>query len=174
MRLRSKMVFRIVRSWPLCLQCLHLVHRIPSIRALLRVFHLRNGMLLRQRDIILTFPSSLTTTCILASLLLDCHVFSLGLCASLFLGSWVLVSDVDGISILVHRILLHCNHISDPWGNTRKRNVRCDRRSAITGFPSINCQISRSTNNASPLFFTNKTVDKRVPYILSPVVSNSS
>lgn len=95
MRLRSKMAFRIVRSWPLCLPCLHLVHILPSILALLKAFRLRNGILLRQRVITHTFPSTRTTTCIIASLLLNYHVFFTGTWCFLvlgFLGSCALTS----------------------------------------------------------------------------------
>lgn len=89
-RLRSRIISRTVRSWPLCLPCLHLVHTLPSTLVLLKVFRPRNGIPLRQRDIIHTFPSTLTTTCIIASLLLDYHVFFIG--TSSFLDSWVPVS----------------------------------------------------------------------------------
>jgi len=106
-RLRSKIVSRTVRFWPLCLPCLHLVHTLPSTLALLKVFRLRNGIPLRQRDIIHTFLSSLTTTCIIVSLLLDCHVFFHW--DFVLPCSWVLRFLVSLTSMeYLHRYLRYC------------------------------------------------------------------
>lgn len=67
------------------------MHTLPSTRVLLKVFRPRNGILLRQRAIILTFPSTMTITCIIASLSLDTTFFIGTLrCLAYFLGSWVL------------------------------------------------------------------------------------
>jgi len=120
-RLRSKMASRTERFWPPCLQCLHLVHRLPSILVLPRVSRPKNGIPLQQRDIILIFLSNLIT-CIILSPLVDYHVF-------FFLPPCLLLGFL--VSCLQHwikylygllRITLHFNHISNlilgnPLGN---------------------------------------------------------